>query len=113
MASNNGPLFVAYDNNNAEAGRLTVNSSGVTLQLYGVEAMFSMDFTGRFRQFSICVHDGEAQLYEDCNSEGSPQTFIVSSTDIIRQLSFGQAAGASDDMIFQVYTYIYLIDHHA
>ena len=101
MASNDGPLFVAYDDNGDEAGELTITSSGITLQLYGQEAVFAGDFTGSFRQLSICIHDGVAELYEDCSSEGT-RSFIVNTNDVISQLTFGQSLSSNDTEVFQV-----------
>ena len=101
MDTNDGPLFVAYDTNSIEMGNLTVTSSGVTLQLYGVEATFARDFTGSFQQISICVHDGVAELYEGCESQET-MPFIVQSDDIISRLSFGQSISI-DGTLFQVW----------
>ncbi len=101
-ASNDGPLFVAFNDLNNEVGRLTITSSGITLQLYGVEATFSRDLTGRFSQIGICVHDGVAELYVNCTTQGK-QPFIVSATtDLISNLAFGQSIGSN--IIFQVIT---------
>ena len=100
MASNSGPLFVAYDSSNNVAGMLSITSSTISLQLYGVQATFSGDFTGRFRQLSICVHDGVAELYDECSSE-TTSSFIVRSNDLITRLTFGQMIG-NDSNVFQV-----------
>ena len=100
MPNNAGPLFVAYANG-VEAGQLLITTTGIALQLYGVQAVFTGDFTGSFRQLSICVHDGVAELYEDCNSiETRP--FVVQSNDIISLLTFGQTASLTDTAVFQV-----------
>ena len=100
MPNNTGPLFVAYANN-AQAGQLLITNTGITLQLYGVEAVFSGDYTGSFRQLSICVHDGVAELHEDCTSRRAA-SFVVQSSDIISVLTFGQSISLTDTNVFEV-----------
>ena len=87
-STNEGPLFVAYGSS-GELGRLVITSDAITLELYGVTATFYGDFTGSYRQLSICVHDGQADLNENCFPQQTAN-FVVDTTDRITHISFGQ-----------------------
>ena len=98
-STNEGPLFVAYSST-GELGRLVITSDAITLELYGVTATFYGDFTGSYRQLSICVHDGLADLNENCFAQQTAN-FVVDTTDRITSISFGQTL-LGDSLPFQV-----------
>ena len=99
-STNEGPLFVAYDGSSGELGRLVITSDAITLELYGVTATFYGDFTGSYRQLSICVHDGQADLNENCFPQQTAN-FVVDTTDRITHISFGQTL-LGNSLPFQV-----------